>query len=192
MALGINANYEAFVNWASNRTANTIADALHADGKMVVSNKVGDGIGFRTWFKRDATQVNANNATRELFFAAVRDMFGGEAFIPQSVKDAMHFDTFKSEKDKPLSARRITAVKVAIDQWSNANTNKNIDLITALASNKSQIATNHSQQRTVDKDYAKAMVSDAMGRLGVKLDKTAVKVAANLVATDVRLSQELS
>ena len=96
MTMGINSNYEAFVNWADTRSANTIASASRADGQMVVSNKVGDGIGFLAWRRRDADQVSANNATRELFFAAVRDMFGGEAFIPQSVKDAMHFDTFKA------------------------------------------------------------------------------------------------
>lgn len=182
MTMGINSNYEAFVNWAGTRSANTIASASRADGQMVVSNKVGDDIGFLAWRRRDADQVSANNATRELFFAAVRDMFGGEAFIPQSVKDAMHFDIFKAEKGRPLSARRINAVKVAVDQWKAANTNKNIDFMTALASNKAQIATNYSKQPRLDKAYAQAMVSDAMGRLGIKLDKATAKSVANLVA----------
>lgn len=182
MTMGINSNYEAFVNWAGTRPADTIADASRADGRMVVSNKVGDGIGFLAWRRRDATQAGANNATRELFFAAVRDMFGGEAFIPQSVKDAMHFDTFKAEKGRPLSARRINAVKVAVDQWKAANTNKDIGFMSALASNKAQIATAHSRQGRLDKAYAQAMVSDAMGRLGIKLDKAAAKSVANLVA----------
>ena len=122
MALGINANYEAFVNWASSRTADTIADAASGlDGKMVVSDKTGDGIGIIAWIKRGGLQKDANNATRELFLGAVRDMFGGEAFIPESVKKAMHFSLFKSESGKPLSARRINEVKVAIDQWSADN-----------------------------------------------------------------------
>ena len=181
MPLGINSNYEAFVNWAGTHSANTIADASNIDGKMVVSNKAGDGIGFRAWCRRNAPQMNANNATRELFFAAVRDMFGGEAFIPQSVKDAMHFDTFKAEKGKPLSARRINAVKVAIEQWSNENTNKGINFMAALASNKAQIASNQSSRKTLNKDYAKAMVSDAMGILGIKLDKAAAKEVVDLV-----------
>ena len=86
MALGINADYQAFVNWAGTRSANTIANATSGlDGKTVVANKVGDGIGFSAWRRRNATQESANNATRELFFGAVREMFGGEAFIPQSV-----------------------------------------------------------------------------------------------------------
>lgn len=183
MALGINADYQAFVNWAGTRSANTIANATSGlDGKTVVANKVGDGIGFSAWRRRNATQESANNATRELFFGAVREMFGGEAFIPQSVKDAMNFDLFKAEKGRPLSARRINAVKVAIDRWSAANTSQNIDFMTALASNKAQIATSQSQRRTLDKAYAKAMVSDAMARLGVKLDKSAAKSVANLVA----------
>ena len=181
MTMGINSNYEAFVNWAGARPADTIASASRADGQMVVSNKVGDGIGFLAWRRRDADQVSANNATRELFFAAVRDMFGGEAFIPQSVKDAMHFDTFKAEKGRPLSARRINAVKVAVDQWKAANTNQGASFMSALASNKAAIATNYSKQARLDKAYAQSMVSDAMGRLGVKLDKAAAKAVANLV-----------
>lgn len=181
MTLGINADYQAFVNWAGTRSENTIADASHADGKMVVSNKVGDGIGFFAWRRRDATQASANNATRELFFAAVREMFGGEAFIPQSVKDAMHFDLFKAEKGRPLSARRINAVKVAIDHWKAANTNQNVNFMAALSSNKAQIATNYSKQTRLDKAYAQSMVSDAMGRLGIKLDKAAARSVANLV-----------
>ncbi len=181
MTLGINADYQAFIDWAGTRSVNTIADASRADGKMTVSNKQGDGIGFLAWRRRDTTQANANNATRELFFGAVREMFGGEAFIPQSVKDAMHFDLFKAEKGRPLSARRINAVKVAIDQWKAANTNPNVSFMSALVSNKAQIATNYSKQTRLDKAYAQSMVSDAMGRLGIKLDKAAARSVANLV-----------
>ena len=182
MALGINANYEAFVNWASSRTADTIADAASGlDGKMVVSDKTGDGIGIIAWIKRGGLQKDANNATRELFLGAVRDMFGGEAFIPESVKKAMHFSLFKSESGKPLSARRINEVKVAIDQWS-ADNDRGLGFMAALASNKAQIATNKRSLKTLDANYSQAMVSDAMAHLGVKLDKTAAKEAARLVA----------
>ena len=46
MALGVNANYEAFVNWASSRTADTIADAASGlDGKMARSK----ARTIRTW-----------------------------------------------------------------------------------------------------------------------------------------------
>ena len=182
MALGVNANYEAFVNWASSRTADTIADAASGlDGKMAVSDKVGDGNGFVARIKRSGLQKDANNATRELFFGAVRDMFGGEAFIPESVKKAMHFSLFKSEGGKPLSARRITEVKVAIEQWKS-NNDRGLGFMAAVSSNKAQIATGKMSMKTLDAKYAQAMVSDSMARLGVKLDKATAKEAARLVA----------
>ena len=55
----------------------------------------------------------ANNATRASFRAAIIDMFGGEDNIPPAVKDAMKLADYG--KGKPLTARRILAVKTAID-----------------------------------------------------------------------------
>jgi hypothetical protein len=55
--MGINANCQAFANRAGTRSANTIASASRADGRMVVSNKAGDGIGFLAWRRRDADQT---------------------------------------------------------------------------------------------------------------------------------------
>jgi hypothetical protein len=49
---------------------------------------------------------------RSLFRQAIRDMFGGENGIPQSVKDAMLLKDY--DKGKPLTARRIMAVTRAI------------------------------------------------------------------------------
>ena len=63
---------------------------------------------------RLASLKKANNATRDAFMKAVADMFGGEDRIPDSVKDAMKLEDYG--KGKPLTARRILAVKAAIDQ----------------------------------------------------------------------------
>ena len=56
---------------------------------------------------------DANNTARSLFRKAVADMFGGENNIPESVKEAMKMHDYG--KGKPLTARRILAVKAAID-----------------------------------------------------------------------------
>ena len=75
MALGINVNYEAFVNWASSRKADMIANAASGlDGKMSVSDKVGDGIGFVAWIKRGGLQKDAEASEDDSRFAGA---FGG-------------------------------------------------------------------------------------------------------------------
>ena len=62
---------------------------------------------------RLASLKKANNTTREAFMKAVAEMFGGEDHIPDSVKDAMKLEDYG--KGRPLTARRILAVKAAID-----------------------------------------------------------------------------
>ena len=54
-----------------------------------------------------------NDHTRKIFKQAIANMFGGEDRIPDSVKTAMLMDDYNC--GKPLTARRIMAVKVAID-----------------------------------------------------------------------------
>ena len=63
-------------------------------------------------------RFRANNATRDAFRQAVADMFGGKNHIPDSVKDAMKLEDYG--KGKPLTARRILAVKAAIDSIKTA------------------------------------------------------------------------
>ena len=63
-------------------------------------------------FKRSQVNKDANDATRELFLKAVADTFNGEQNIPPSVLKALNMKDFKA--GKPLTARRIAAVKAAI------------------------------------------------------------------------------
>ncbi len=72
-------------------------------------DKVG---GFAALFRSRANK-EANNATRELFKSAVAEMFGGEDHIPERVRAAMKMNDYG--KGRPLTARRIMAVKTAID-----------------------------------------------------------------------------
>ena len=71
----------------------------------------GDWVGIGAG--RLASLKRANNTTRDAFMNAVADMFGGADSIPDNVKDAMKMQDYG--KGKPLTARRILAVKAAID-----------------------------------------------------------------------------
>ena len=63
---------------------------------------------------RDDSIKDTNNAVRTLFKNTIVNMFGGENNIPKTVLDAMKLNDYG--KGKPLSARRIMAVKTAIDK----------------------------------------------------------------------------
>ena len=81
-------------------------------GRTITASDTDSIRGLFKWF-RSADDQAANNATREIFKNAIIDMFGGESKIPESVKDAMILPDYG--KGKPLTARRILAVKAAID-----------------------------------------------------------------------------
>ena len=82
------------------------------DGRKVlaVTNSVTDSV--HNW-TRGVDEWIINDRTRDLFKQAIVDMFGGEARIPASVKKAMLLGDYG--EGKPLTARRIIAVKAAID-----------------------------------------------------------------------------
>ena len=69
-------------------------------------------------FFRSDEAKSANTRTRDMFFKTVAKEFGGEKFIPQSVKDAM--TNFGGASDKPLTARRIVAVCDAVIKGKTA------------------------------------------------------------------------
>ena len=124
MALEINnATFNAFVDFAKTQEAAgkqkavarvDTAGAGPLEGRTITAAK-GDWVGIGVGRLRSLK--DANNIARDLFKQAVSDMFGGEDHIPDSVKDAMKMQDFG--KGKPLTARRILAVKAAIDQASD-------------------------------------------------------------------------
>ena len=125
MSVELNATFNQFVNWAQSKTdENATAFAQSAIGQkgspLTVSEHAGDKIGVAGWWKRTALMKRENNTTRDIFRNAVIDMFGGLSKIPQAVRKAMELDNFNGG-GKPLSARRILAVKTAIDNL-NAGT----------------------------------------------------------------------
>lgn len=116
---GYNASFNAFVKFAD--------DSMRTNGKAVA--RFGEGgaqpLGGRTIVAvdpktdkvgkigRSLEQKDFNNKVRTAFRNAIIDMFGGENNIPPSVKKAMLLSDY--DKGKPLTARRIMAVKSAID-----------------------------------------------------------------------------
>ena len=78
-----------------------------------------DGVGVFSALFRKQENKTANDQTRELFRKSIADIFDGEEHIPDSVRDAMKFEDYG--KGKPLTARRIREVKVAIDNWNSVN-----------------------------------------------------------------------
>lgn len=82
---------------------------------VAVTNSLTDAV--HNW-TRGMDEWIANDRTRALFKAAISDMFGGEDHIPESVKKAMLLSDYG--EGKPLTARRIMAVKDAIDLEGSA------------------------------------------------------------------------
>ncbi|MBR0067246.1 MAG: hypothetical protein IJQ00_06590, partial [Kiritimatiellae bacterium] len=116
---GYNATFKAFADFAANHIAandgKTIANATVQQplgGRKTVSVDVTDKDYVHNW-TRGVEQWTVNDRTRALFKKAVADMFGGEEKIPAAVKDAMLLADYN--QGKPLTARRILAVKAAID-----------------------------------------------------------------------------
>ena len=70
-------------------------------------------------FLRSGDAKRVNNEARTLFRNTIADMFGGEGNIPDSVKEAMLLKDYGS--GKPLTARRIIAVRDAIAALNRVN-----------------------------------------------------------------------
>ena len=92
------------------RTASQYAP--FATAEMGTAPSDGPG-GFAALFRSGASK-KANDIARDIFRKSVYDIFGGESLVPPSVREAMKLEDYGS--GKPLTARRILAVKEAIDQ----------------------------------------------------------------------------
>ena len=119
MALTINQQFNRFVEFASARNdpnnQDKIArlDSIGQGGiKAGRTIKEAEGDAVKKLFRGDNLQ-RENDMTRKLFRDSIVEIFGGESRIPQSVKDAMKLKDY--DQGKPLTVRRIMAVKAAID-----------------------------------------------------------------------------
>ena len=113
MPISTSTQFSQFVTFATG--AKSTLDIAHVDadsplGGRSISAYKGDSVHA---FTRTTDSRKANDAARELFRKAVIEIFGGEKKIPPSVRKAMTLSDFG--KGRPLTARRILAVKTAID-----------------------------------------------------------------------------
>jgi hypothetical protein len=113
---GYNRTFTAFVQFAQQN--------VDAGKKKAIANIAQTTLGSRTIvasttdrvggiFSRSQRDMGANNVARDYFLNAVGRMFGGRSKIPQSVWDAIKLEDYG--QGQPLTARRILAVKNAID-----------------------------------------------------------------------------
>ena len=115
---GYNATFKAFTDFAQQRVdANDAKAVVDARVNRLGNRKILAVAQSRTdevhkWLRTN-DEYAVNDRTRDLFKKAIVNMFGGESKIPESVKKAMLLGDYNA--GKPLTARRILAVKAAID-----------------------------------------------------------------------------
>ena len=113
---GYSAQFNQFVQFAEQAGKSTAKAQVGAAeggalaGRTIVAKTRSDSIGN---VGRLADSREINDVARDLFKRTVVDMFGGEDKIPAGVRDAMKLQDYG--KGRPLTARRILAVKNAID-----------------------------------------------------------------------------
>jgi len=128
-----NAQFNQFVQFAESQAnpgkSEAIArvaggrDALA--GRTITASDTDHVRGWLSWGTRSGADATENNDVRALFREAVFSMFGGEANVPDSVKTAMRLEDY--DKGKPLTARRIIAVRDAVLQVADKVDNGAID-----------------------------------------------------------------
>lgn len=111
---GYNATFRTFVEFAEKTQRDgydsACATATLAGKRITVSAL---SLHETSHLLRKTAEEVSNDSTRAIFRNAVSEMFGGEAKIPESVKKAMRLGDYGD--GRPLTARRIMAVKAAID-----------------------------------------------------------------------------
>lgn len=111
---GYNATFRTFVEFAQKTQKDgydsACAKATFAGKRITVSPL---SLHETSYVLRKTGEKTVNDSTRAIFRNAVAEMFGGEAKIPESVKKAMLLGDYGD--GRPLTTRRIMAVKDAID-----------------------------------------------------------------------------
>ena len=111
---GMSLQFEEFARIAqsSSKKTNVVRFLGSSDAATVheVSVTKSDKVGK---LFRSGGVKTANDTTRAIFRQSVASMFGGEDHIPENVRKAMKLNDYG--KGKPLTAKRILAVKVAVE-----------------------------------------------------------------------------
>lgn len=126
---GYNDAFNAFANFARAHMDAGCEDAVargRPSSKALRAGAITAATTDRAYaITRSSSDKLANDVTRSFFRASVADMFGGEDKIPASVKKAMELGDYGG--GKPLTARRIIAVKNAIDEDGTARMRASLD-----------------------------------------------------------------
>ncbi len=129
MINAVSYQFERFVEFAEERVKAGKESAIARTGEVrigagtpleeraIYATDKTDFVGMTILRTKDAKA--ANDEVRELFRKSIAEMFGGEANIPDSVKDAMLLKDYGS--GKPLTARRILEVNNAIEALGREN-----------------------------------------------------------------------
>ena len=173
---GYNSAFQQFVQFAQeNRNVDKGKAILDAKidsplgGRKILSIGLAKNDSVHNW-TRGFDQWTVNDRTRAIFKAAVANMFGGESKIPESVRKAMVLDDYNC--GKPLTARRILAVKAAIDADGTAKARSAAFAEATSAATKSI----KSLSRTFDPGQVAASAKAALAAAAA--DPDAVKIVA--------------
>lgn len=190
MPLGINGYndaFKAFTDFATQAKGgstiaqvggekNTVAGTGPLAGRTIVAKTGFDFIG--NVGRRQASR-DVNNEVRELFKQAIADMFGGPDKIPESVRDAMKLSDFG--KGKPLTARRILAVKTAVDQVAKMEAKKTDCIATSKAHFEYTKEGKEEGDKRIDTAFAACNLnSDAMDIVKANIFKLTVNAESKL------------
>ena len=123
---GYNNTFSAFVQFAQSNVdagnKKAIANIEGPLGGRTIVASTTDGVGFVGNLFRSRWDEVANDNARKLFLNAVTRMFGGRSNIPESVWKAINLQDYG--RGAPLTARRILAVKAAVDAHLSAPPDK--------------------------------------------------------------------
>ena len=123
---GYNNTFSAFVQFAQSNVdagnKKAIANVGGPLGGRTIVASTTDGVGFVGNLFRSRWDEVANDNARKLFLNAVTRMFGGRSNIPESVWKAINLQDYG--RGAPLTARRIMAVKAAVDAHLSAPPDK--------------------------------------------------------------------
>ena len=157
------------------------------------------------WFVRTADQKEANNNIRNIFLKAIKAELEsrgvhGTTFktLPKEIKDAMNLGVFGLDENdewntpvttgKPLSARRIIAVKNAIDNvfgsTQSANVKDSTGILLGFFMGNATMASNKANQ--ADRKQVSADVNNLLVELR-KLDKLAESPMRNFPTVNLKM-----
>ncbi len=161
MALEIgNDTFNMFGNFASRFGADSKAVAMISTdplgGRTIEANEA-DSVGK---LFRGGMAKTMNNDVRALFKSSIEEMFGGAMHVPESVRKMMLEGDYN--KGKPLTARRILAVKTAID-LVKADYNTAVDKAMADLMKDSKFKTRPVEDRPVIEAAVCAAVKASIG-----------------------------